>query len=708
MAGRPRPRRSLVAAVAVLAAWLASACGPQPTPGASPPLRPNVLLITIDTLRADRLGRGFTPTLDDLAARGLCFTQARTAVPLTLPSHATILSGLLPPHHGVRLNGASRVEGHPTLATILHAHGYRTLAAVGAFVLARQFGLDAGFDAYDDEVPRDVRASTVLEAERSATAVTDAALALLRRDGSGQPWFLWAHYYDPHAPYAPPPAFVARANGHRYDGEVAYVDAEVARLLRELPGGASDGRSGPRTLVVVAGDHGESLGEHGEDTHGMLLYEAALRVPLFFTWRSGGPRLRPAVRHENVSLADLAPTLLALLDLTPPAPTDGVSLLAGVPADREVYAETTYPRVAGWSPLASLVTSRWKAIRGGRVQLFDLKDDGMEQRDVSGQRGSTASAMARRLATFSAAASERAAPLSSETRDRLRALGYVTPVQEAAPRQDAADPADRIGDWRLFESASAAFAGAGAGGLAGGKLPNAGALQRLESLARRNPQAQVFHTAWARALAVSGRHEEALRAYRDGVTRWPGDAQLLHDLAVAARDAGRAEEALRAEQAALAVDPRFPAALNGLGLLYAEAGRAADAADAFERAVLGDRSDPSYWSNLGNARRALANLAGARRAFDAALALDGSWPDAANGVGVLEVQEGRAAAAVAWFEKALARSPDLVEARLNLGIALQEAGQTERARSAYRAVLRAPARFARERAAARQLLQALR
>jgi choline-sulfatase len=650
------------------------------------------VLITIDTLRADRLGRGFTPNLDRLAARGLVFTNTRTAVPLTLPSHASILSGLLPTHHGVRLNGGGRFAGHPTLATILKAQGYRTAAVVGAFVLNRQFGLDAGFDTYDDNVRHDPAASTALEAERPASAVTDAALAAAASAG-GAPSFLWVHYYDPHAPYVPPAAALARAGGNAYDGEVAYVDDSLGRFVAALertpgPGG---------TLVVVAGDHGESLGEHGEATHGMLLYDGALRVPLIFSWLGPGDGLRHGLRAKPASLVDLAPTVLARLGIAAPAPMDGIDLNAASAAGRELYAETEYPRVAGWSPLRALVAQQWKAILGGRTQLFDVRQDAAEQHDLTRDRPAIVSGMSKRLRDIVAVASPAAPPLSDETRERLRSLGYVAPSAPPDAFATLADPADRIADWRDLEAASADLAQGRTGP----------ALARLRDLAARNPSAQVFQTEWARALAASGRRAEALAAYRRAAERWPGDAVLLHDLAVAAREAKQPEEALRAEQAALVLVPSYAAAQNGLGLLRADAGHDAEAAEAFERAVAVDRSDPSYWTNLGNARRALGDLDRAGQAYRAALALDATWPDAANGIGVIIVQAGRPGEAVAWFEKALARDPGLVEARLNLGIACQGAGQTARAKASYEAVLRAPARFTRERDAARTLLEEL-
>jgi choline-sulfatase len=686
-----RPRFVAFVVATSIGLAIASGCASPPAP---PPSPPNILLVTIDTLRADRLGTGLTPALDRMSAEGLRFTGARAAVPLTLPSHATILSGLLPPRHGVRENATYRFDrAQPTVAMLLKNRGYSTGAVVGAFVLDRQFGLDAGFDEYDDQIPRNPDGTTRLESERRATAVTDAALKWLERVPSDARYFLWVHYYDPHAPYDPPATFAARAGGDRYNGEVAYVDDEVSRLLA-----AVSGRQVPDQLaVVVAGDHGESLGEHGERTHGMLLYEAALRVPLIV--RAPG-RVERGRRGDAVSLADIAPTLLDLASAPAPRAMDGVSLLAPpTSVDREIYSETNYPRLAGWSPLRSLVSGRWKMVRAAPPEVFDLDADPSESRNVAGERSAIASAMERRAREIEGEGRHAAATPTADVQERLRSLGYVAaapgPVAAADPASPS--PAREIAAWGEFEEALT-LVSAG---------DSAAALPRLRSLAGRYPAGQVFQTTYAQALTAAGRPEAALPVLRTIVARWPGEAGLLHDLATAAHAARQGAEALRAEAAALALDPVYPAAHNGLGLIHADAGRPAEAAAAFERATGLEGSNPSYWTNLGNARRELGDPRGARAAYERALGVDASWPDAANGLGVLLVQAKRPADAIAWFEKALERSPGFWQARLNLGIACQQAGQRDRARAAYRAVLGAPATFSREREAAGQLLRGM-
>jgi arylsulfatase A-like enzyme/Flp pilus assembly protein TadD len=674
----------------------------------------NVLLVTIDTLRADRIGTGVAPTLDRLAANGVRFTSARTAAPLTLPSHATIHTGLLPPEHGVRENGAGALAANQTtVATRLKAAGYLTAAFVGAFVLDRRFGLAQGFDVYDDQIPRDPRATERLEAERPAGAVIDRALAWLNQQSPvsnhQSHWFIWIHLYDPHAPYAPPPDYRGRT-GTPYDDEVAYADAQLARLVDAMrASGALD-----RTLVVVAGDHGEGLGDHGEQTHGMLLYESTVRVPLIVS-EPGRPA---AVVDQAVSLAEVASTILGTVGVAGPPAIRGRNLLQDVArrvdggeSQADLYSETEYPHVAGWSTLQALTDGRWKTIVAGAVtELYDLSRDPGEQHDLNRTQGQVASAMRSRADAIharGAAASASRTTISADAQERLRALGYVASSAAAPGPATSPNPAGSIAAWNDFEEALAAL---------NARQPRA--VDSLKTLATAHPDAVVFQSTYARALKDAGRPLAALNAYREAARRWPTDATLVHDLAATARDAAAAaagplavalrDEAMRADRAALVLDPTNAMALNGLGLLQVDAGRPVEAAASFERAAALDPTNASYWSNLGNARRAGGDRAGAADAYHRALAVDLGAADAANGLGVLEVEAGRAASAVTWFERALAAAPDFVEARLNLGIALQQSGQAARAAEAYRRVLAAPPTHVRERKAAAKLLDALR
>ena len=673
--------------LAALAAACASAgCRRTPAPAALP-VRANILLITLDTVRADRLGRGFTPSLDRLAAEGLRFTEARSVVPLTLPAHASILTGLWPPAHGLRLNGSPGLDGL-TLAAQLKQAGYQTRAAVGAFVLDRRFGLDQGFDEYDDRIVRDPRATDVLQAERPAAAVADAAISQLDRTSAEAPWLLWAHFYDAHAPYAPPAEARQRAGGDGYNGEIAYVDAQVDRLLSALARRAD----AARTAVVVVGDHGESLGEHGEPTHGMLLFEPALRVPLIVR----APGVAPAVRPDAASLVDIAPTVRALAGVSTAA-APGRSLLDRPSTDIETYAESEYPTVAAWTPVRALIRDRWKLVASSTPKLFDLATDPGERSDVSAAKAAMTKAMSARLAEIRRPAgggrAGAASPVPAETAARLQSLGYVAPGATTVPDTGGVDAASAMDAWASFERALAE--------LTAGRA--AAALPALAKLSERYPGSPIFASTHARALAAAGRPREALIRLRSAVTQWPGDWSLYHELAVTARDLGETAEARRAEDAALALRPGEPAALNGRGLLLADAGRHDQAARAFEQAAQHDPTNGVYLANLGNARRALGDLEGAAAAYRTALERAPNLGDALNGLGVVLVQQRRAADAVPWLERA-AQDPGFAEAQLNLGIALQEAGDLPRAVAQYRKVLSMPGPHAREREAARALL----
>jgi tetratricopeptide (TPR) repeat protein len=386
----------------------------------------------------------------------------------------------------------------------------------------------------------------------------------------------------------------------------------------------------------------------------------------------------------------------------------GRDLMADGGSAEDLYSETEYPRVAGWAPLQALTDGRWKAIRAGdSTQLFDLHADPGETRDVARTEAGVATALTRTIDRIHAAgAATTTRTVSREAEERLRALGYVGGSGQPATNGNGANPAAKIAAWNAFEEALASLTD---------KRP--GAAAALQRLASENPDAAIFQTTYARALSDGGRPDRALEVYRTAAARWPTDAVLLHDLAVAARDAAERahgaaaaalkQEATRADAAAVALAPDNALAHNALGLMAIDGHRPQDAAAAFERAAAIDPNNASYWTNLGNARRAAGDAAAAERAYRKALDVDPHAADAANGVGVLLVEAHHAADAVPWFERAIEAAPDSVEARLNLGIALEQSGNRTRAAEEYRRVLAAPPRYKRERDAAAALLRSL-
>jgi arylsulfatase A-like enzyme len=418
---------------------------------------PSILLVTIDTLRADRVGaygdaQARTPHLDALARSGLAFDRAYSPAPLTLPSHTTILTGLLPPAHGVRGNGAFALgPGPPTLAEALRARGLRTAAFVGGFPLSRRFGLDRGFEHYDDRMEKAPGLHFEF-AERRASEVVSAARTWLA--AATGPVFVWVHLFDPHAPYDPPPAF---AGPDPYRGEIAAADAALGDLMA-----AWDARKGP-SYVAVTSDHGEAFGEHGEESHSLFVYDATLHVPLVL--RGHG---LPAGRRQAtpVGLADLAATLLARVGGAGPS-LPGRDLTATPLPAVPLYAETLAPRLDfGWSDLRAWRDSRFKLVRAPRPELYDVDADPGETRDLARSDPRRTAAMDAALGEALAAMGERESVRrpDSEAAERLRALGYA---QGPGGTGSGADPKDRVEVALAIARAAGPFPDAGGGGAYG-------------------------------------------------------------------------------------------------------------------------------------------------------------------------------------------------------------------------------------------------
>ena len=449
-------------------------------------------------------------------------------------------------------------------------------------------------------------------------------------------------------------------------------------------------------MVLVAGDHGEGLGEHGEQAHGMLVYDSTLRVPLIVT----GPAIpNPnTIIEGNVSLASVGSFLVRVAGLAnQPSMTKGPDLLD----ESETYSETQYPHAAGWHALTALTASRWKLILSSEPELYDVWSDFSERHNIAADKPTIVAGMTRRLGELSATTPARPpAPVSAEAAERLRALGYVS-ASPSAPADDdkAPNPARHIAAWTRFEGALSDL----------NSRKASAALPVLNDLAADYPDARVFQATYARALKDTGKARTAVEIYRKAIARWPNDASLYHDLSIAARAAGDAREAMRAEEAALVLEGSNAAALNGLGLLQAEAGFAAKAAESFEQATAQDPSNTSFWTNLGNARRGFGDLDRAEQAYRRALQIDATYADASNGLGVVLVQRKRPLEAIPFLERAVRHDPELYEAQLNLGIALQESGDRAKAMEVYRRLIATTSpSAARERKAAAELLRSLR
>jgi arylsulfatase A-like enzyme/Tfp pilus assembly protein PilF len=566
----------------------------------------DLLLVTLDTTRADHLGSygnpdAETPNLDRLAREGVRFTDAITVAPLTLPSHSTILTGLLPPHHGVRNNSEFRLDARSTtLAELLGGSGYETAAFISAFVLDARFGTGRGFATYDDRVAAfEGPAFAPGTLERSAPRTTDAYLAWLARQAGDRKLFSWIHYFDAHAPFEPPPDLARRFAGRLYDGEIALVDRELGRVLAALE---RDGRL-ERTLVVVVADHGESLGDHGEVTHGLFIYDSTMRVPLIF--RAPAALGTGVVDGRVVSTSDILPTIVDLLGVADPGPRDGESWV-GRPVDprRAVYLEALSPFLDfGWAPLVGLRTLRDKAIAAPRRELYDLADDPREEHDLlaggagsAGGRGAPLFARLDSEALFRPESVQPQTAPNAEDRARLQALGYIGGAGPAAAGESLADPKDRVVVHTALIEATAA--------MSTGNLALAGEWLRRATAASKDDRSVLF--AQGKLALKMGQPAAAERFFRVLSAIQPrADVSIL--LAQIAMADGREAEAVARLEEAERLDPAHGGIFIARGDLLRQRGDRTGAEASYRRAI---EVDP--YRSAGMARARLESLRGAR------------------------------------------------------------------------------------------------
>jgi len=608
----------------------------------------NVCLITIDTLRADRVGYSGhaveTPRLDSLARGGARFMNAVCEVPLTLPSHASILTGTAPPFHKIKNNGTYVLrDGDTTLAEILRGRGYRTAAFIGAFPLDSQFGLDQGFGLYDDRF-KNPEHLTGFEPQRTAEQVTRAAAAWLENN-AGEKYFMWVHYYDPHLPYTPPPPF-DRKYDSPYDGEVAYTDVHLGRLLDALEERTDE----DGILIVVVGDHGEGLGEHGEDTHGLFLYDTTLKIPLLFHCPGVIPEGIDV--GEQVRTTDILPTILDLLKIPVPRDCQGRSLvpaMEGKESDRDSYAETYLPLLAcGWSELKSIRTNRWKYILAPKPELYDLENDPRETDNLIVREPDTASRLLKKLREREAAlSSAEAEPLRSaltpEQTEKLSSLGYVAgrPRRRTAGRSEI-DPKDKIHIFEDMVRAEMALAG-------GAPREAENILKRIVAEDPENPWLLHF---LGKTYQKLGKFEESIAAFSKAVRLNPDDVYSHYLLARSYFQTGKIREARDEAAAVLSYFSDHLGSLMLLAEIHAGLGEYDDAVAYLERALDADPDNAT-------ARLLFANILTLSKDYERAL---GEYmllltktpddPEIHHHLGMLSTLTGRIEEAVGYFQRA--------------------------------------------------------
>jgi arylsulfatase A-like enzyme/Tfp pilus assembly protein PilF len=709
-------RWSVVAGVGLLvlaggwALWLRAGRATAP-PGASSRAPLNVLLVTLDTTRADRLGaygyaRARTRHLDQLATEGVRFDRAYSPAPITLPAHASILTGLYPFSHGVRNNGNFYLaERFDTVASRLKARGYRTAAFVSSFILDRRYGLARGFDTYDDKMEGGQVQVIQFEAERRGDRTSLALLAWLDRysaeGGPHPPFFVWLHLYDPHEPYRPPPPFREAFSDSPYDGEIAFDDAIVAAVIDRL------GRLGlrDRTLVVVAGDHGESLGDHGEETHSMLVYEPALRVPLIF-WKPG---LLPAGRvvQEPVRLNDVAPTLLALAGVPLPDTREARSLVPLIEGGTgetppPIYAETLLPRFyMNWSPLRTVQDGRWKLIEAPRPELYDLATDPGEARNQYAERSQTARSLEQALSRVAGddAGAMATATMDRETLEKLASLGYVGAGAE--PAADAggsgrADPKDMIAVFNRLRQANHAVR----------ERRFDQALPILREVLAKDPRNAFAQLVLGSAHMGMEQYREAIAQYTIYLQLVPTSAYAHHWLSICYIRLGDQANALREADATLAIDGRFTDARIMKGGILASRGDYPGALAELRAAVDADPAKATIRLDLAKVLAEAGQAHDAEAQYQRILQAQPDFVPALTGLGAVYAGRGEHARAEAALRRALEIDPRDAHARFNLAKVFEGQGRSADARAEYEKVLDSPAATSAMRSSARERLAA--
>jgi arylsulfatase A-like enzyme/Flp pilus assembly protein TadD len=691
----PTFRRQIAGLLALLACAVMAPAQPARAPGAGP-ARPNVVLITIDTLRADHVGcYGYkqieTPTIDGLARDGIVFERAISQVPLTWPSHAAILTGTYPFQNGVQdFTGQPLAPRFRTVAQALKQQGYATGAVVSSFVLDRSWGLARGFDFYDDAFSGSAFIEKDLAlVDRRADASVTRAVNWLRKTPR-RPFFLWLHLYDPHSPYDPPEPYKTQYRERPYDGEIAFADHELGRLIAYLKqAGVYD-----RTAIVLLSDHGESLGEHGEREHGFFVYNSTVHVPLIVK-PAAASGMRPGREMDLVETVSVPATILRFANVKDPALEKQVAA-AGLFDSREdrqgaAYSETFYPFSSfGWSPLHGLQQGRYHFIDAPQPELYDVLADPEEKNNLAAGQGATSSVLKdllqKRLGENPFQAEKGAgAGLNPDAADKLRALGYVayrSPVSAEALAKGLPDPKQKLWEFNaVLEAADASRAG-----------DFAKQESLLKQVAEKDPQMYLVPFMLGETALRQQKWEQAAQHLKRCLELNPDFDQAMSALANALTGLNQPEEARQWLDKALKANPQNYRAWFQKARLDARSDQAA--ALASYNKVL------EIQPNFAPARRDVGMLYFAQKKYPQAVkelakaaALGLEEARLYNFLGICYSQTGRLQPAIASYRKAIALDANLAEAHLNLGYAYQKMGRSKAAASEYARACSLESRF---------------
>jgi len=669
------------------------------TPAATEPLERaprrdlNIVLITIDTLRTDRIScygsdRVDTPNIDGFAGEGVLFTNAATTVPFTLPAHSSILTGLYPPGHGVRENVGYTLDPRvPTLAEVLSIAGWSTAGFVSAFVLDGRWGVGRGFGRFFDDFDLSgFESANLSSVQRRGDETVAEAIRWLDERPPDRPFFLWLHLYDPHDPYEPPEPYRSGYADRPYDGEVAFTDSLIGEFRKAFEDRGLLGS----TLFILTSDHGEGLGDHGESSHGFFLYDTTVHVGLIVRLPGGEPAGRTV--DAAVSHVDLVPTILDAVGLDAPQPLDGESLLpliAGIGGDssRGVYSESLYPLLHyGWAPLRAYRTEDHKLVSAPRPEVFDVRADPREEHDLSLAQPAVLAELEAgldglRSVIEPAAPTTAAAPdLDPQTVAQLQALGYAAGQGGVSLDQESdrprADPKDKIDLHRTMMHAQSLM-----------QRDPAAAEGALRGVLEVDPDILDAQQMLGQLALLSGRHDEALGFFRRALELEPDHRSSLMGMASAYRSLGRFDDALAGYRHLLAVAGDHTGASLAIADIELERGHFEEAAAALGSAVEGSDAPALLHNRLGEVRARQGRLDEAVALFEEAAAENDSFATPHFNLAVSAEDRGQLEAAVAHYEKTVELAPSYFQALFNLGRLVGGLGQVDRQRELWQAAI---------------------
>lgn len=675
--------------IAALLAWFVITA--KQTPDSVPE---NVIFITVDTLRSDHLGcYGYksikTPNIDGLAERGTMFKNAISQVPLTLPSHCSLLTSTYPQFNNVRDNGSYHLgQSAVTLAERMQENGYTTAAFVSAFVLDSKFGLDQGFEIYDDRMQHTSGKKIIehMEAERTADKVTDAAVSWLRNKKASKT-FLWVHYFDPHAVYNPPAPYSEIYKDNPYDGEIAFTDEHIGVLLDALKELKLDENS----LIIFAADHAEGLGEHEEFGHSVFIYDTTVKVPLIFS--CPGLVAEGKIIEEQVRLVDVMPTILDFLQVEGNKEIQGKSLIdlmkgriksLNLPA----YSESLYAKLRyNWSELQSFRTAEWKYIKSPEPELYNTKNDPQELVNLAGSRMDVVKELDNRLETFltetsSSGETAATAEMDEETRRKLMSLGYIGDAAATGSEEPVARKLIQLME-KINLSA---------------RLANEGlidkAIEGFQEVVKIDPKNTEAYINLAQCYAGLGKYNEAITHFEIAASFKPDNPEIINDIGTCYTEKMEFNKALDQLNKAIELDAEFTQAYYNRGLVHRKLGNWQHAIEDYDKAIELDAEFAKAYSNRGGIYEQSGNYQQAIEDYDKAIELDPKSAEVYYNRGVVYQRSGNHQQAIKDYDSVIELKPRFKPAYYNRGLAYEKSGDLRQAIRDYGSVTELAPRFA--------------